>query len=946
MNNFILFWLISYILKDKFRIHMKFSALLLLTCGFLLLSFTNSFATHIRAGEITAERVSVQTLTYRITVVGYTDTRSSVRFGPGEINLGDGREVTLNTEADFTFSEALGNQIEKNTFVITHTYQGPGDYVIRFREFNRNDLTLNMDNSVDTPFYVETKITIDPFIGVNNSPVLTIPPVDNGAVNKRYIHNPGAYDPDGDSLSYRLDIPKQAFQRPVNNYRDPSTREFSFNREDGGTPPFLSLDPLTGDLVWDAPGLAGQFNVAFRIEEWRKIDGRWRQIGYVVRDMQIIIENSNNRRPELVLPPDLCVVAGTKIEEIIQGSDPDGDPIKIEVFGDPIEISASPATYTPRSLFQSSPGIINFEWQTICSHVREREYQVRIRITDQPRSGPALVDIKTWNIKVIGPPPVLEDVEQQQGRAVDIQWQPYSCSNSAERMQVWRRLNSDPYEPDSCETGIRAGWELVGTTNMSTFNFLDNNQGQGLAPGNTYCYRLVSAFPPPRSGESIVSDEICITIDVDVPLITNVSIEETDSENGEIFIKWTPPYDIDRTQFPGPFTYELLRSTGFTGNQNRVSLLETSDTIFTDIGLNTENLVYNYKVILKENNTTIDSSSSASSVRLEPIIINEAIELNWTFNVPWNNAVPEFRHEVYRNRNDADAQDADIFQLIAEVDVTTAGFTYFDDGRHNGITLKKEIEYCYYVITKGSYNIDFLEYPLENKSQIICARPDDDRLPCPPVLTFEGPECSEFLSDKGCNFNSFVHELSWEPDFSNVCDDELSAFRLYFSPEGENGQFNLVGTYSTFERDAILSNLPTYRGCYYITAVDRSGNESDASNIVCVDNCPNYELPNAFTPNGDGVNETFMAYDNPFIKCPRFVLGVEIFIVNRWGVEVFSYNSLASNENDIYIRWDGRDKNGNELPAGTYFYSGTVRFDALDPSLQQKNLKGTIQILR
>ena len=100
------------------------------------------------------------------------------------------------------------------------------------------------------------------------------------------------------------------------------------------------------------------------------------------------------------------------------------------------------------------------------------------------------------------------------------------------------------------------------------------------------------------------------------------------------------------------------------------------------------------------------------------------------------------------------------------------------------------------------------------------------------------------------------------------------------------------------------------------------------------------------TPNGDGVNETFMEYDNPFARCPRFVLGVEIFIVNRWGVEVFSYNSLASNENDIYIRWDGRDNNGNELPAGTYFYSGTVRFDVLDPSLQQKSLKGTIQILR
>ena len=168
---------------------------------------TSAWATHIRAGEIIAERISVQALTYRITVVGYTDTRSSVVFGPGRINFGDGREEQLNTQSDFSLVTDLGNQIEKNTFVITHTFQGPGKYKIRFIEFNRNDLTLNMDNSVDTPFYVETEINIDPFLGVNNSPVLTIPPVDNGAVNVRYIHNPGAYDPDGDSLSYIMVVP-------------------------------------------------------------------------------------------------------------------------------------------------------------------------------------------------------------------------------------------------------------------------------------------------------------------------------------------------------------------------------------------------------------------------------------------------------------------------------------------------------------------------------------------------------------------------------------------------------------------------------------------------------------------------------------------------------------------------------------------------------------------
>ena len=910
-------------------------------------SLNFSWATHIRAGEIIAERISVQTLTYRITVVGYTDTRSSVTFGPGRINFGDGREEQLNTKSDFSLVEDLGDLIEKNTFVITHTFQGPGKYKIRFLEFNRNDLTLNMNNSVDTPFYVETEITIDPFIGVNNSPVLTIPPVDNGAVNVRYIHNPGAYDPDGDSLSYRIEIPKQGFERVVNNYRDPASAEFSKNKEDGTGPAFMRVDAIFGDLVWDAPGTAGQYSVAMRITEWRKIDGKYVEIGYVVRDMQIIIENSKNKRPKLILPPDLCVVAGTRIKEIIQGQDPDGDPIKIEVFGEPMEINTSPATYKPENEFQVQPGIVNFNWQTVCNHVREREYEVRVRITDKPLSGPKLVDIQTWKIKVIGPPPVWDELEQLPGRTLKLNWDPYACASSAQEMQVWRRLNSDPYEPDSCETGIRAGFELIGTTNMTTFTFTDKNGGEGLAPGNTYCYRLVATFPTPRLGESIVSKEICITIDVDVPILTNVSITATDEKDGEIFVKWTPPYDLDKVQFPGPYSYELIRSEGFTGAQNRLSLGKTTDTLFTDKKLNTKNLVYNYKVVLLDNNIKIDTSTAASSVRLEPTIINEAIELKWSFNVPWNNSIAKYTHEVYRNRADAAALDVTNFVKIADVDVTQKGSIYLDEGKFNGVKLKKDLEYCYYVVTKGAYNVAGLVYPLENRSQIICAKPDDNRLPCAPVLTFEGPDCAKYVAEQSCGTITYTHELSWKPNFSGTCDDQLSGYRLYFNPDGSpDGTFTRIGQYSAIQLRATLRNLANYKGCYYITAVDRSGNESPKSNVVCLDNCPNYLLPNAFSPNGDGLNDTFMAFDNPFSKCPRFVSQVELFIVNRWGTEVFRYASQSATENDPFIRWDGKDPSGNELPAGTYYYSGTVFFDVVDPTKKQQTLKGTIQLLR
>ena len=53
--------------------------------------------------------------------------------------------------------------------------------------------------------------------------IRAIPPIDNGIVGIRYIHNPGAFDPDGDSLSYELVIPLQDDFNEVTNYRFPNS---------------------------------------------------------------------------------------------------------------------------------------------------------------------------------------------------------------------------------------------------------------------------------------------------------------------------------------------------------------------------------------------------------------------------------------------------------------------------------------------------------------------------------------------------------------------------------------------------------------------------------------------------------------------------------------------------------------------------------------------------
>jgi hypothetical protein len=74
-------------------------------------------ATHIRAGQITAEVVSCQNLEYRFTITGYTDTGSDVQFGGGTISFGDGTVVELNPD-DVDEKIELEDQVAINLIFI------------------------------------------------------------------------------------------------------------------------------------------------------------------------------------------------------------------------------------------------------------------------------------------------------------------------------------------------------------------------------------------------------------------------------------------------------------------------------------------------------------------------------------------------------------------------------------------------------------------------------------------------------------------------------------------------------------------------------------------------------------------------------------------------------------------------------------------------------------
>ena len=64
----------------------------------------------------------------------------------------------------------------------------------------------------------------------------------------------------------------------------------------------------------------------------------------------------------------------------------------------------------------------------------------------------------------------------------------------------------------------------------------------------------------------------------------------------------------------------------------------------------------------------------------------------------------------------------------------------------------------------------------------------------------------------------------------------------------------------------------------------------------------------AFSPNGDGINDVFtVEINNEMLEC------TDLKIFNRWGVQMFESTT------DIKY-WDGRDKSGDLVSAGVYFY--------------------------
>ena len=115
---------------------------------------------------------------------------------------------------------------------------------------------------------------------------------------------------------------------------------------------------------------------------------------------------------------------------------------------------------------------------------------------------------------------------------------------------------------------------------------------------------------------------------------------------------------------------------------------------------------------------------------------------------------------------------------------------------------------------------------------------------------------------------------------------------------------------------------------YIVYVTDSNGCKN--SDTIRVDLVPNIVVPSAFSPNSDGINDSWT------IENLDQFTNTTVRVYNRWGSMVYDMDQVGG-EN-----WTGNGKNSKPIPVGTYYF--IIEYDGFDG--QKNNITGPITIIR
>jgi len=118
-------------------------------------------------------------------------------------------------------------------------------------------------------------------------------------------------------------------------------------------------------------------------------------------------------------------------------------------------------------------------------------------------------------------------------------------------------------------------------------------------------------------------------------------------------------------------------------------------------------------------------------------------------------------------------------------------------------------------------------------------------------------------------------------------------------------------------------------GTYGLEISNECGVDHDEI-AIDLEDCRSYYLPNAFSPNGDGINDRFYLFTDGDVS---IINSFEIY--DRWGNMVFRNQDILPN--DAQNGWDGKYKN-QAVPLGIYVYKVELTFRDGFPTILKGDL--------
>lgn len=169
-----------------------------------------------------------------------------------------------------------------------------------------------------------------------------------------------------------------------------------------------------------------------------------------------------------------------------------------------------------------------------------------------------------------------------------------------------------------------------------------------------------------------------------------------------------------------------------------------------------------------------------------------------------------------------------------------------------------------------------------------------------------------------------IHDSKYELSWSSYKGHQLSSYWIEYLDSLNNVAFSV-------NMNSLLSYIDTqpfdeFQHLKYRIRASASNEPNSYSNIVSFELKSQIVIPNAFSPNGDGLNDTF-------IPDSRFIKSFSLKIYNRWGELLFEEtNSLSG--------WDGTYLN-NLVPSGSYTYL----LEGIDYSENKLTKKGIVTVV-